>query len=91
MKVHFLLKGYMLGTFLDHEFDLELPEASTLKEALSRAGRARKVDFDRVLEEHEVIRESILVSGQRLDWPACLDHVLKEGDDVYMLSPLAGG
>ncbi len=91
MKVHFLLKGYMLGTFLDHEFDLELPDGATLKEALRRAGRARKVDFDRVLKEHEVIRESILVSGRRLDWPSCLDHVLKEGDDVYMLSPLAGG
>jgi len=91
MKVHFLLKGYMLGTFLDHEFDLDLPDGTTLKEALRRAGRSRKVDFDRVLKEHEVIRESILVSGRRLDWPACLDHVLEEGDDVYMLSPLAGG
>ena len=91
MKVHFLLKGYMLGTFLDHEFDLDLPEGTTLKDALHRAGRARRVDFDRVLEEHEVIRESILVSGRRLDWPACLDHELREGDDVYMLSPLAGG
>ena len=91
MKVHFLLKGYMLGTFLDHEFDLDLPDGTTLKEALRRAGAGQRVDFDRILKEHEVIRESILVSGRRLDWPACLDHVLQEGDDVYMLSPLAGG
>jgi molybdopterin converting factor small subunit len=91
MTVHFLLKGYMLGTFLDHEFDLDLPEGATLRQALRRAGKERKVDFDRVLKEHELIRESILVSGQRMDWPACLDHVLEEGDSVYMLSPLAGG
>ena len=91
MKVHFLLKGYMLDTFLDHEFDLDLPEGATLRAALRRAGRERRVDFDRILKEHEVIRESILISGQRMDWPVCLDHVLKEGDDVYMLSPLAGG
>lgn len=91
MKVHFLLKGYMLGTFLDREFDLDLPDGATLKEALRRAGTGQRVDFDRILKEHEVIRESILVSGRRLDWPSCLDHVLKEGDDVYMLSPLAGG
>lgn len=91
MKIHFLLKGYMLGTFLDHDFDLNLPEGTTLKQALRRAGRERRVDFDRVLAEHEVIRESILVSGRRLDWPGCLDHVLQDGDDVYMLSPLAGG
>jgi molybdopterin converting factor small subunit len=91
VKVHFLLKGYMLGTFLDHEFDLELPEGTTLKEALRKAGRKRNVDFNRVLEEHEVIRESILVSGERMPWPAGLDRALQDGDSVYMLSPLAGG
>ncbi len=91
MKVHFLLKGTMLGTFLDHEFDLDLPEGSTLRDELKRAGRARQVDFDRVMREHEVIRESILVSGDRLVCPQGLDRVLQEGDQVYMLSPLAGG
>lgn len=91
MTVHFLLKGYMLGTFMDHEFDMELPEGTKLREALERAGKERRVDFDRVLEEHEVIRESILVSGQRLDWPSGLERELKDGDSVYMLSPLAGG
>jgi molybdopterin converting factor small subunit len=44
-----------------------------------------------VLEEHEVIRESILLSGERLEWPAGLKRQLKDGDSVYMLSPLAGG
>jgi molybdopterin converting factor small subunit len=91
MKVHFLLKGYLLGTFLDHEFDLDLPEGTTLEAALQRAGRERGVDFDRVLAEHEVIRESILVSGERLAWPEGLGRELREGDSVYMLSPLAGG
>lgn len=91
LKVHFLLKGYMLGTFLDHEFDLELPERTTLKQALRKAGKERRIDFDRVLDEHEVIRESILVSGERLPWPAGLERELKNGDSVYMLSPLAGG
>ena len=91
MKVHFLLKGYMLGTFLDHEFDMDLPESATLKQALKKAGEERRIDFDRVLEEHEVIRESILVSGERLQWPAGLERELKDGDSVYMLSPLAGG
>ncbi len=81
----------MLGTFLDHEFDLELPEGTTLKQALRKAGEERRVDFDRVLDEHEVIRESILVSGERLPWPAGLDRKLKDDDSVYMLSPLAGG
>jgi len=38
MKVHFLLKGYRPGTFLDHAFDLDLPEAATLRDALRRAG-----------------------------------------------------
>jgi molybdopterin converting factor small subunit len=91
LKVHFLLKGYVLDTFMDHEFDMELPEGTTLKEALRRAGRERQVDFDRVLREHEVIRESILVSGQRLQWPGGLERELKDDDSVYMLSPLAGG
>ena len=91
MKAHFLLKGYLLGTFLDHEFDLELPEGTTLKQALRKAGQARHVDFDRVLKEHEVIRESILVSGERLQWPSGLERKLKDDDSVYMLSPLAGG
>ena len=91
MTVHFLLKGYMLGTFLDHEFDMELPEGTTLKKALDKAGKKRGVDFDRVLEEHEVIRETILLSGERLQWPGGLDRQLKDGDTVYMLSPLAGG
>ncbi|MFQ5456859.1 MAG: MoaD/ThiS family protein [Myxococcota bacterium] len=91
LKVHFLLKGYLLGTFLDHEFDMELPEGTTLMQALRKAGKERRVDFDRVLEEHEVIRESILVSGERLAWPGGLERRLEEGDSVYMLSPLAGG
>ena len=91
MKIHFLLKGYMLGTFMDHEFDMELSEGTTLNQALKKAGKERGVDFDRVLEEHEVIRESILLSGERLEWPAGLKRQLKDGDSVYMLSPLAGG
>ena len=91
MKVHFLLKGYMLGTFLDHEFDMELPESTTLKQALRKAGKEHRIDFDRILDEHEVIRESILVSGERLQWPTGLERELKDGDSVYMLSPLAGG
>ena len=91
MKVHFLLKGYVLGTFMDHEFDMELPEGTKLVQALKEAGKARRVDFDRVLAEHEVIRESILVSGERLSWPEGLERRLKDGDSVYMLSPLAGG
>jgi len=91
MTVHFLLKGYMLGTFMDHEFDMEVARGTTIREALKIAGRERRVDFDRVLAEHEVIRESILLSGERLDWPSGLDRELKDGDSVYMLSPLAGG
>jgi molybdopterin converting factor small subunit len=91
MTVHFLLKGYMLATFMDHEFDMELAEGTTLRKALKRAGRERRVNFDRILEEHEVIRESILLSGERLDWPSGLERELKDGDSVYMLSPLAGG
>lgn len=91
MKIHFLLKGYLLGTFLDHEFDLELPEGTTLGQALRKAAKDRRIDFDRVLEEHEVIRESILVSGERVQWPSGLERELKDDDSVYMLSPLAGG
>jgi molybdopterin converting factor small subunit len=91
MTVHFLLKGYMLGTFMDHEFDMELPPGTTLEKALRKAGKDRRVNFDRILDEHEVIRESILVSGERLPWPAGLERELRDGDSVYMLSPLAGG
>ncbi len=91
MKVHFLLKGYVLGKFMDHEFDMELPEGTILRKALKKAGKERRVNFDRILDEHEVIRESIMLSGERLDWPSGLERELRDGDSVYMLSPLAGG
>ncbi|MBC8293451.1 MAG: MoaD/ThiS family protein [Proteobacteria bacterium] len=91
MKVRFFIRGYMLDTFVSFDRKLRLPDGCSMADAFVRVEKKAGVKLSRCLAESEVVAESILLNGERVPLPRLSETTLSDGDEVSVLSPLAGG
>ena len=91
MKGRFFIRGYMLDTFVSFDRTLRLPDGCSMADAFVRVEKKAGVELSRCLSESEVVAESILLNGARVPLPRLSQTLLSDGDEVSVLSPLAGG
>jgi hypothetical protein len=72
---------------LDEKFTL--PEGSTLKDLLDVAEK----DFDlrKAIAESPHLRHTLMLNGERCPLDENQERVLGDGDELYLLGPIAGG
>lgn len=90
MKVR--IAGFILGKSINESFEEEITEGITLEEmfnVLNKQKRVGKGFFAGLLTKPGSI--SILLNGDRVVFPQDGQIKLKDGDEIAVLSPIAGG
>ena len=90
VRVHVLIKGRIGDGWLDVDRTLELPVGATLATLLEQADRQR-IPLRDAIDKSPHLRHTLMLNGERCPVADNLDRALNDGDQVYLLAPLAGG
>ena len=90
IRVHLLLKSRTGSGWGDGDQQVPLPEGATLG-ALIDAAEERGIRLRDALETSPHLRHTLMLNGERCPVDANLDRPLADGDEIYLLAPLAGG
>ncbi len=90
VRVHILIKGRIGDGWVDVDEHLRLPQGTTLAGLVDAADTA-KVPLRAAIENSPHLRDTLMLNGERCAFEDNKDRVLVEDDQIYLLSPLAGG
>ena len=92
IKVHIKVVGFVEKKMVAAEFDLEVPQGTTLKKLFSRADKSGKLE-SRVIKKIMAMPRppTVLVNGSNIDVPKGLAMKIEAGDEVAILTPVGGG
>lgn len=90
VRVRVILKGRIGTGWYDVDQQLALPAGATLATLIDQAER-RGLSLRRAIEESPHLRHTLMWNGERAPLEENLDRALSDGDQLYLLGPLAGG
>jgi hypothetical protein len=90
IHVHLILKGRTGAGWYDVDEILALPPGATLSTLLEVA-RERRIPLEQALNTSPHLAHTLMLNGDRCPVEENLSRPLAEGDQIYLLSPLAGG
>ncbi len=90
LRVHLIIKGRIGPGWHDVDRVLKVPEQTTLADFIAFAD-ARGLPMSEALEHSPHLRDTLMLNGDRCPLAEHAGRVLQEGDQVYLLAPLAGG
>jgi molybdopterin converting factor small subunit len=90
VRVHVLIKGRIGEGWQDVDRVLALPVGATLAELLTLAD-AQGVPLRDAIDKSPHLRHTLMLNGERCPVDDNLGRVLGDGDEIYLLAPLAGG
>jgi molybdopterin converting factor small subunit len=90
VRVHVVVKGRIGDGWQDVDRTLELPLGATLASLFERCDR-EGIPLRDAVERSPHLRHTLMWNGERCPVDEHLDRMLADGDQVYLLAPLAGG
>ncbi len=90
IKVHVLLKGRIGDGWKDVDEHLRVPAGTTLGR-LVEVATAAGVPLREALEHSPHLTDTLMLNGERCPLDEHKERVLADGDELYLLAPLAGG
>jgi len=90
IRVHVMLKGRTGRGWYELDERIALPEGATLA-ALFDAVERRGLDLREVIASSPHLGHTLMLNGERCPVDENLDRRLADGDEVFLLAPLAGG
>jgi molybdopterin converting factor small subunit len=90
IRVHVLVRGRIGEGWYDIDRTLVLPEGATLGDLLA-LGERRGIPFCDALEHSPHLAHTLMLNGERCPVADHRDRPLADGDEIYLLAPLAGG
>jgi molybdopterin converting factor small subunit len=90
VRVRVVLKGRIGEGWFDVDRKLTLPTGATLTALIDAADRAG-LRLSQALEASPHLRHTLMWNGQRTPVAENLARELRDGDEVYLLGPVAGG
>ncbi len=90
IRVRVLIKGRIGAGWHDVDRTFRLPEGLTLADLLPTAERAG-VPLAEAIEHSPHLRETLMINGERCPLESNRDRELRDGDEIYLLAPVAGG
>ena len=90
IKVHILIKGRIGDGWKDVDEHLRLPVGTTLGRLVEVASAAG-VPLREALEHSPHLTDTLMLNGERCPLDEHRERVLADGDELYLLAPLAGG
>ena len=90
IRVHVLVKGRIGEGWQDVDRTFSLPPGATLSTLLDAAERDG-VGLREAISKSPHLAHTLMLNGDRTPLDENLGRVLSDGDQVYLLAPLAGG
>lgn len=90
IRIHILIRGRIGDDWKDIDEHLRVPAGTTLGRLVEVADVAG-VPLREALANSPHLTDTLMLNGERCPFEANQDRVLAEGDEIYLLAPLAGG
>jgi molybdopterin converting factor small subunit len=90
LRVHVVIRGRIGDEWRDVDTYLRVPQGTTLAELVEAAERAN-VPLRHALEHSPHLRDTMMLNGERCPLDEHGGRALADGDELYLLAPLAGG
>jgi molybdopterin converting factor small subunit len=90
IRVHVLIRGRIGDGWKDVDEYMRLPTGTTLAKLVDVADEA-KIPLREALEHSPHLHDTMMINGERCPLADNKDRVLADGDEIYLLAPLAGG
>jgi molybdopterin converting factor small subunit len=90
LRVHLLVKGRIGAGFYDVDRTFTLPEGATLTTLIEAAER-EGIELRAAIDASPHLRDTLMINGERCPLAAHAARPLADGDEIYLLAPLAGG
>jgi molybdopterin converting factor small subunit len=90
VKVHLVIRGRIGDDWMDIDRELQVPDGTTLGRLIEIAD-ARGIPLTRALADSPHLSHTLMLNGERCPVDEHRDHALGDGDQIYLLAPLAGG
>ena len=91
MPIAVRVTGVFLGDPLNKSFEEVFREGDTPKKILSRLDKRKALGRKFFRSSLRSSRATFLLNGDRLEIPEALDTPLSDGDEISVLSAIAGG
>ena len=90
LKIHILIKGRIGETWRDVDTHLRVPPGTTLGRLVEVAENAG-IPLREALDNSPHLVDTMMLNGERCPLEQNRDRPLADGDELYLLAPLAGG
>jgi len=90
IRVHLMLKGRTASGWYDVDERIALPAGATLATLLDVAER-RGVPLRDAIANSPHLGHTLMINGARCPVDANRERALADGDEIFLLAPLAGG
>ena len=90
IRVHVLIRGRIGEGWQEVDEHLRVPAGTTLAKLVEVAGAAG-VPLRQALDSSPHLAETLMLNGERCPLSEHGDRELADGDELYLLAPLAGG
>ena len=90
VTVQLLIKGRIGEGWHDVDRKFRLPEGTTLEQFFERA-ESQGIAIRELIAQSPHLSDTLMLNGERCPVAENLDVELFEGDEIYLLAPVAGG
>ena len=90
IRVRILMKGRIGEGWFDVDRKLSLPPGATLAALIEEADRVG-LRLSQAIDASPHLRHTLMWNGQRTPVAENLQRELRDGDELYLLGPVAGG
>ena len=90
IRIHVLIKGRIGDDWKDIDQRVRVPAGTTLGKLLEITDAAR-LPLREALAHSPHLTDTMMLNGERCPLDANEGRVLADGDEIYLLAPLAGG
>ncbi|HEY6178457.1 MAG TPA: MoaD/ThiS family protein [Kofleriaceae bacterium] len=90
IRIHILIKGRIGDEWKDIDEYVRVPTGTTLGKLLDITDAAR-LPLREALAHSPHLTDTMMLNGERCPLHDNADRVLADGDEIYLLAPLAGG
>jgi molybdopterin converting factor small subunit len=90
VRIHLLIKGRIGHDWKDIDEHVRVPTGTTLGQLLEITDSAH-IPLREALEHSPHLTETMMFNGERCPFGDNTERVLVEGDEIYLLAPMAGG
>jgi molybdopterin converting factor small subunit len=90
VRVHILIRGRIGDDWKDIDQHLRVPVGTTLAKLVEVAHGAN-IPLREALDHSPHLVDTLMLNGERCPFTENGDRVLADGDEIYLLAPLAGG